>query len=100
MGAHAPSHRDPLSPAHGAGGWGWGPGTRGCGALLHPLGWFRDPLPPQTTLGDPAPSCQGLEAGRWKVKSDPQVCALGEGVTLIKGQSQGENYSTEMTVLT
>ena len=34
------------------------------------------------------------------MKSDPQVCALGEGVTLIKGQSQGENYSTEMTVLT
>lgn len=35
------------------------------------------------------------------MKSDPQVCGLGEGVTLIKGQSQGENYSTEkMTVLT
>ena len=34
------------------------------------------------------------------MKSDPQVCALGEGVTLIKGQSQGENYSTEMTALT
>ena len=46
VGARVPSHRGPLSPAHGAGGWGWGPGTRGCGALLHPLGWFRDPLPP------------------------------------------------------
>ena len=35
------------------------------------------------------------------MNSDPQVCGLGEGVTLIKCQSQGENYSTEMmTVLT
>lgn len=33
-----------------------------------------------------------------KVKSDPQVCGLGEGVTqgpLIKGKSHGENYSAE-----
>ena len=36
------------------------------------------------------------------MKSDPQVCGLGEGVTqgpLIKGKSQGENYSAETTVL-
>lgn len=67
-----------------------------------PSGLVRGPSPhAHPTPGDPAPSCQGPEAGRWKVKSDPQVCGLGEGVTLIKGQSQGENYSTEkMTVLT
>lgn len=37
-GGRTPNHGGPLSPAHGAGGWG-------CGALLHPLGWLGDPPP-------------------------------------------------------
>lgn len=50
LGAGPPSHGGPLSPAHGAGGWGGGPGTRGCRALLHPLGWLGDPPPTLTPL--------------------------------------------------
>lgn len=35
------------------------------------------------------------------MKSDPQVCRLGEGATLgplINGESQGENCSAKMTL--
>lgn len=67
VGGRTPNHGGPLSPAHGAGGWGGGPGTRGCGALLHPLGWLGDPPPtppplPETQL----PPAKDLRQGGGK----------------------------------
>lgn len=57
---------------------------------VRPPGWQGTP-PPPTTPGDPAPSRQEPEARTQKMKSDPQVCRLGEGATqepLIKGKAK------------
>lgn len=73
-----------FSPAGRASGyWGTGAGAVPAGQVGLP-GW-------QGTLPQPAPPRPGPEAGTRKVKSDPQVCRLGEGATqepLIKGKAK------------
>lgn len=84
-----------FSPAGRASGyWGTGAGApRACQVGLP--GW-------QGTLPQPAPPRPGPEAGTRKVKSDPQVCRLGEGATqepLIKGKAKEKMSRAERMVL-